>query len=160
MLASEQFITQSFFDQQASHCKACGVPVDVKSPILPWWIVHIKDTHTHFAADRDRPSSADVPATALSLFACHKNLGLFPETCTKLNSDSAYNCYTLGLQMDRDGEEGVPVFLDACLGKLGNSWLLCQLQFWREEEKKKSSKPESCQWFHSVHETGLLRVCV
>lgn len=90
---------------------------------------------------------------------CHfcpsQNLGLFPETCTKLNSDFAYDQCTLGLQMDRDVEEGVPLFLQACLGKPGNSWLLYQLQLWLG----KNSKPESCQWFHSVHETGLLQVC-
>lgn len=38
-----------------------------KAPFYAGWIVHIKDTHTHSATDRDRPSSADVPATTLSL---------------------------------------------------------------------------------------------
>lgn len=38
-----------------------------KAPFYPGWLFHIKDTHTRSAADRDRPSSADVPATSLSL---------------------------------------------------------------------------------------------
>ena len=42
--------------------------------------------------------------------------------------------------MDRDGEEGVPVFLDTCLGKLGNSWLLYQLQLWLGGKKAASQK--------------------
>lgn len=38
-----------------------------KAPFYPGWLIHIKETHTRSAADRDRPSSADVPATSLSL---------------------------------------------------------------------------------------------
>lgn len=43
-----------------------------KAPFYPGWIVHIKDTHTHSAADKDGPSSADVTTTALSLLPVTK----------------------------------------------------------------------------------------
>lgn len=96
-----------------------GSPQMSKGPFYPGWLAHIKDTHTHSAADRDGPSPADVTATALVL-----------SPITKIHSDFACDRCTLGLQMDRDVGEGIPVFLQACLGTPGNAWLLCQLQLW------------------------------
>jgi hypothetical protein len=98
-----------------------------KASFYPGWIVPVKNAHTHSAADQDRPSPADVTATTTVTFDHHTNLSLFSEACTKLDSEFACDQCTLGLQMDREGEKGTPVFLHTCLGKLGNSWLLYQL---------------------------------
>lgn len=124
-----------------------------KAPFYPGWIVLIKHAHMHSAADRDGASSADVTATSTVTFPHHTLLGLFPETCTKLDSEFAFDRCTLGLQMDGEEEKASLCFSTLAWESLGIPALFTSFHWgWKANQKITNG------FIHST-KTGLMRLC-